>query len=83
MDEEITATEIKDEWLEKYYDHVTLHPDHRSHHIKPYDVVLPKTYLAAHQVIQDFEVFEDDVFVCTFPKSGLYFFSFYVTVIAR
>ena len=39
--------------------------------IEPYQQVFPKGYMKHHGAIQSFEVFDDDVWLCTFPKSGL------------
>ena len=39
--------------------------------IHPYGYIFSDRYINYHQRIQDFEVFEDDVFVATYPRSGL------------
>ena len=33
---------------------------------------LPVSFRKIYEPIQDFEVFDDDVFVATFPKAGMY-----------
>ena len=39
--------------------------------VKPYDQVFYTGYLENyHQKVQDFEIFEDDVWISTYPKSG-------------
>ena len=43
--------------------------------IKPYDQAFRTGYLKDyHQRIQEFEVFDDDVWIGTFPRSGKYFY---------
>ena len=38
--------------------------------VQPYNQVFPTGYLKHHERIQNFDCFEDDVWICTFPKSG-------------
>ena len=71
MTEKVTSEELKDghENLQEFYKHSSLR-NGPYHLIKPFDVSLTRYYLDNHQTVQDFEIFEDDVWVCTFPKSG-------------
>ena len=45
--------------------------------IKPFGYIWNDRYLNYHQRIQDFEIFEDDVFIATQPRSGMFFFVFF------
>jgi len=39
--------------------------------IEPFNQIFPQGYTKHHQMVQDFEVFDDDVWIAVFPKSGL------------
>ena len=81
---EVTANVIEDEILQKYYKQTIL-PTGLFNRVQPFDdIVLAPFYPENHPSIQEFEVFEDDVWVTTFPKSGKKFipiFSIFCMVI--
>ena len=39
--------------------------------VEPFNQIYPRgSYTRFHKTIEDFEVFDDDVWVCTHPKAG-------------
>ena len=71
MAEKVTSEELNgDQKLQELYKQCILDPHGPYHRIKPFNISLTRFYPENHQTVQDFEIFEDDVWVCTFPKSG-------------
>ena len=65
-----TETKMVDEDALKFYSHNATMEQWGMSMIEPGNQILREGYMEYHQQIQDFEVFEDDIWVCVFPKSG-------------
>ena len=72
LNTKIHAKAIEDEDLMKMKKQVDESHDVIQRHaiIQPFGYVLTDLYIDYHQQIQDFEIFDDDVFVLTYPKCG-------------
>uniref|UniRef100_A0A7M5V297 Sulfotransferase domain-containing protein n=1 Tax=Clytia hemisphaerica TaxID=252671 RepID=A0A7M5V297_9CNID len=68
--EKVTAVPIEDEKVKEWVEHMYSIGEDELRMIKPYNQVLRKRYMEIHDDIQNFQTREDDVFICTAPKSG-------------
>lgn len=57
--------------------HKTFTNEIRKGYITVEGVCMPETYQRFAQAIENLEVKEDDVWVCSFPKTGILFHLFY------
>lgn len=69
--EDVRGEIIKNETLEKFQEKKSDGKENPYIIIQPHDRVLPERYLKYHESIRDLEVYDDDVWVTTYPKSGL------------
>lgn len=73
--EHVTATLIEDGVVKKFCSQCCDSLNTGLSLVQPYNQVLPASYLKHHRRrIQNFDVFEDDVWLCAFPKSGKHYF---------
>jgi len=68
--ENVTETLIEDDMVKKLCDQCHHYKDTGLSLVQPYNQIFPTGYVEHHESIQNLEVFEDDVWICTFPKSG-------------
>ena len=68
----ITLDKIENPILEKWASETFDFTENYLCIIQPFQQILQKKYLKHHDCIQNFEVFEDDVWITTFPKSGIF-----------
>jgi len=67
----VTEISIEDDVVKKFYSQCFSYRETGFCLVQPYNQVLPIGYKKYHHArIQNFEAFEDDVWICTFPKSG-------------
>jgi len=68
----VTEISIEDDVVKKFYSQCfSSYRETGFCLVQPYNQVLPIGYKKYHHArIQNFEAFEDDVWICTFPKSG-------------
>jgi len=69
--EEVKEVLIEDEVVQRFNSQTFTMSSRPLCKIEPFNQIFPQGYTQHHQRIQDFEVFDDDVWVSVFPKSGL------------
>eukprot|EP00111_Clytia_hemisphaerica_P023050 TCONS_00067818-protein len=68
---ELKEMPIDDGKLQKFNSQCYTFKEHPLIMLEPYHQIFPSTlYLNQHKSFQESEVYEDDVWICTFPKSG-------------
>ena len=68
--DDITVTLIEDDVLKRFW--LQCQENKEFCLVQPYNQVLPIGYKKHHELVQNFDVFEDDIWICTFPKSGIH-----------
>ena len=69
---ELDEIPIDDGKLQKFNSQCYTFKEHPLIMLEPYHRIFPSSlYLNQHKSFQEFEVYEDDVWICTFPKSGI------------
>ena len=69
-EDKVTAVPIQDEKVQEWVKHMYSLGEDELRLIQPYNQVLRKRYMDIHDEIQNFQSRDDDVFICTAPKSG-------------
>ncbi|XP_066922835.1 luciferin sulfotransferase-like [Clytia hemisphaerica] len=67
---EIKQIPINNEDLQRFNSDCYTFKEHPLSMLEPYHQVFPSLYMDHHKSFQEAEVYEDDVWICTFPKSG-------------
>ena len=69
--EEVREVVIEDEVTQRFNSQTFTMSSRPLCKVEPYNQIFPQgLYLEHHERIQEFEVFDDDVWIATFPKSG-------------
>ena len=67
---EVKEVQIDDPKMNEFCSHTFSMKEEGLVRVEPFNQILRVGYMKHHQTIQNFKVFEDDVWLCTFPKSG-------------
>ena len=67
---EVEQIPINNEDLQKFTSQCHTFKDYPLSMLEPYHQVYPSFYMDHHKSFQEAEIYEDDVWICTFPKSG-------------
>ena len=68
---EVKQKPINNKDLQKFTSHCHTFKDYPLSMLEPYHQVYPSFYMDHHKSFQEAEVYEDGVWICTFPKSGI------------
>ena len=71
MSDKLHALLIEDPEVLKYRSQTIDDYSHNLSFLQPAGYILTDNYLNYHEKVKDFEVFEDDVWIATYPKCGM------------
>lgn len=69
---DVIGDRIQNEALERFYQQTVGVKHNPLLLVHPCERVLPDAFLKCHERIRDFEVYEDDIWITGFPKSGIF-----------
>ena len=71
-EEAIKEVLVEDEATKRFNEQTHRFAEKGFSRVEPYDQIFPTgLYTRFQKKIEDFEVYDDDIWVCTHPKSGL------------
>ena len=68
---DIEEVKIEDEATKQFCSQAATMKEHGLYRISPFNQIHQKGYPKLHEIYQRFEIHQDDVWICSFPKSGM------------